>query len=184
MSDIALPVAIRLRSRLCSLSTLASLNRHDVLLGWQPGLPFVEGRTIEQASLRIGSPRGRQLRAGVRVDTHTVTLETPVTLATAAQPDDFDPLAGASSDPATEPLVPVSAIDLPVHVELFSVNLSLAQIGSLEPGYVLDLPLPLADAAVRLVSYGQTLAFGKLVAVGENLGVQIQRMAASDERQS
>lgn len=184
LSDIALPVAIRLRSRLCSLSTLASLNRHDVLLGWQPGLPFVEGSAIEQASLRIGAPRGRQLRAGVRVDAHTVTLETPVTLATAAQPDDFDPLAGASSDPATEPLVPVSSIDLPVHVELFSVNLSLAQIGSLEPGYVLDLPLPLADAAVRLVSYGQTVAFGQLVAVGENLGVQIHRMAASDERQS
>ncbi len=184
VSDIALPVAIRLRSRLCSLATLASLNRHDVLLGWQPGLPFVEGGTVEQASLRIGAPRGRQLRAGVRVDAHTVTLETPVTLATAAQPDDFDPLAGASSDPATEPLVPVSSIDLPVHVELFSVNLSLARIGSLQPGYVLDLPLPLADAPVRLVSYGQTVAFGKLVAVGENLGVQIQRMAASDERQS
>lgn len=184
VNDIAVPVAIRLRSRLCSLATLASLNRHDVLLGWQPGLPFVEGGAIEHASLRIGAPRGRQLRAGVRVDAHTVTLETSVTLATAAQPDDFDPLAGASSDPATEPLVPVSSIDLPVHVELFSVNLSLAQIGSLEPGYVLDLPLPLADAAVRLVSYGQTVAFGKLVAVGENLGVQIQRMAASDERQS
>ncbi|RDV00440.1 FliM/FliN family flagellar motor switch protein [Trinickia dinghuensis] len=184
VNDIVVPGAIRLRSRLCSPATLASLRRHDVLLGWQPGLPFVEGDTIEHASLRLGAPRGRQLRAGVRVGTHTVTLETPVTLATAAQPGDFDPLAGGSSDPATEPLVPVSSIDLPVHVELLSVNLSVAQIASLQPGYVLDLPLPLADSAVRLVSYGQTLAFGTLVAVGENLGVQIHRMAAGDERQS
>lgn len=184
VNDIVVPAAIRLRSRLCSPATLASLRRHDVLLGWQPGHPYIEGGAIEQASLRVGAPRGRQLRAGVRVDPHTVTLETPVTLATAAQPDDFDPLAGASIDPSSEPLVPVGSIELPVHVELLSVNLSVAQLGSLQPGYVLDLPLPLADSAVRLVSYGQTLAFGKLVAVGDNLGVQINRMAASDERQS
>ncbi|WP_206956637.1 type III secretion system cytoplasmic ring protein SctQ [Trinickia acidisoli] len=184
VDDLVLPAAIRLRSRMCSPSTLASLRRHDVLLGWQPSLPYTQGSPIERASLRLGAPRGRQLCAGVRIDTHTVTLETPVTLATAAQPDDFDPLAGASSDPSADPIVPVGAIELPVHIELLSVNLSVAQIGSLQPGYVLDLPLPLADATIRLVSYGQTLAFGKLVAVGENLGVQINRMAASDERQS
>lgn len=184
VNDIVVPGAIRLRSRLCSPATLASLRRHDVLLGWQPGRTYTEGGAIEQASLRVGAPRGRQLCAGVRVDTHTVTLETSVTLATAAQPDDFDPLAGASGDPTSEQLVPVGSVELPVHLELLSVNLSVAQLGSLQPGYVLDLPLPLADAAVRLVSYGQTLAFGKLVAVGENLGVQINRMAASDERQS
>jgi len=182
--DIVVPAAIRLRSRLCSPTTLSSLRRHDVLLGWQPSHAYTEGSAIEQASLRVGAPRGRRLQAGVRVDTHTVTLETPVTLATAAQPDDFDPLAGAPIGPSSEPLVPIGSIELPVHVELLSVNLSVGQLGSLQPGYVLDLPLPLADAAVRLVSYGQTLAFGKLVAVGENLGVQIHRMAASDERQS
>lgn len=184
LGDIVVPVAIRLRSRLCSPALLASLGRNDVLLGWRPGLPFSEGGSIDHASLRIGVPRGRQLHARVRVDTYTVTLETAVTLAPAAQPDTFDPLADASAELAVEPLVPVDAIDLPVHVELIGVNLSIAQIGSLQSGYVLDLPLPLADAAVRLVAYGQTLAFGKLVAIGDNLGVQIHRMAASDERQS
>ncbi|MGN6318454.1 FliM/FliN family flagellar motor switch protein [Trinickia sp.] len=183
LDGLTLACAIRMRSRRCSPQVLASLHRNDILLGWQPTFPYVPGKPLPGAMLRIGAPRGRQLRAAVSVDTNTVTLETPVTLDT-AQPDDFDPLEGASNLPLTEPLVPVASMEMPVHVELFSVNLGLAQVSALQPGYVLDLPLPLEDAAVRLVSYGQTLAFGKLVAVGENLGVQIERMAASDERQS
>jgi type III secretion protein Q len=183
LHDLTLCCAIRLRSRRCSPEMLASLQRNDVLLGWQPASAYAAGQPFSGATLRIGAPRGRQLHAAVRVDMNTATLETPVTLAT-AQPDDVDPLEGALSDPLTEPLVPVSSMELPVHVELFSVNLGVAQLSALQPGFVLDLPLPLADAAVRLVSYGQTLAFGKLVAVGDNLGVQIERMAASDERQS
>jgi type III secretion protein Q len=183
LHDLTLCCAIRLRSRRCAPEMLASLRRNDILIGWQPTSGYAANKGLRDATLRIGAPRGRQLHAGVRVDTNTVILETPVTLAT-AQPDDFDPLAGALGDPQTEPLVHVSSMELPVHVELFSVNLGVAQLNALQPGFVLDLPLPLADSTVRLVSYGQTLAFGKLVAVGDNLGVQIERMAASDERQS
>jgi type III secretion protein Q len=183
LDDLTLVCAIRLRSRRYTPETLASLGRNDILIGWQPSSGYAANKALLGATLRIGAPRGRQLLAGVRVDSKTVTLETPVTLAT-AQPDDVDPLEGAPNDPRTEPLVPVSSMELPVHVELFSVNLGVAQLSALQPGFVLDLPLPLADSAVRLVSYGQTLAFGKLVAVGDNLGVQIERMAASDERQS
>jgi type III secretion protein Q len=183
LNDLTLCCAIRLRSRRCSPDMLASLGRNDILLGWKPSDGYAANLPLRGATLRIGAPRGRQLHAGVRVDSNTVTLETHVTLAT-AQPDDFDPLEGAPNDPQAEAPVPVSAMELPVHVELFSVNLGVAQLSALQPGFVLDLPLPLADSAVRLVSYGQTLAFGKLVAVGDNLGVQIERMAASDERQS
>ena len=183
LDGLTLACAIRLRSRGCTPEMLASLQRNDILLGWQPSFPYAPGKPLRGAMLRIGAPRGRQLCAAVRVDTNTVTLETPVTLAT-AQPDDFDPLEGASNQPLAESPVPIQSMEMPVHVELFSVNLCIAQVSALQPGYVLDLPLPLDDATVRLVSYGQTLAFGKLVAVGENLGVQIERMAASDERQS
>lgn len=183
LDGFTLACAIRLRSRRCSPGMLASLRRGDILLGWQPRFAYAAGKPLPGAMLRIGAPRGRQLHAAVCVETNTVTLETPVTLAT-AQPDDFDPLEGAPSHPLTEPPVPVASMEMPVHVELFSVNLGIAQVSALQPGYVLDLPLPLDESTVRLVSYGQTLAFGKLVAVGENLGVQIERMAASDERQS
>lgn len=188
VDDIVAPGIVRLRSRRCSPALLGSLARHDVLVGWQPSAPFGANRPLQHASLRFGAARGRQLCAGVRVDAHSVTLETPVTPVHDAQSDDFSPYGNASGDASAtlpnEPLVDVAAMDLPVHIELLTVNLSIAQLSALQPGYVVDLPLPLEDAAVRLVAYGQTLALGKLVAVGDNLGVQIERMAASDERQS
>jgi len=184
VGDLTAPATLRLRSRSCSPAVLASLRKHDVLLGWQPALPYSEGASLGHASLRVGAPRGRQLHATVRLDTQTISLETEMSLTSAGEPNDFDPSAGEQSDPSADPLVSVGAMELPVHIELLSVNLSVAQLSTLQPGYVLDVPLPLADATVRLVSYGQTLAFGKLVAVGEHLGVQIERMAGGDERQS
>ncbi|GLU31324.1 type III secretion system cytoplasmic ring protein SctQ [Trinickia caryophylli] len=183
LGDILLPGVLRLRSRQCSPDLLASLRRNDVLLGWRPASRFAEPGTIEQAQLRFGAARGRQLGATVRVDAHAITLETALTSVNDAHSDDASFHAGESDLLAGE-IVDVAAMDLPVHIELLTVNLSVAQLGALQPGYVLDLPLPLADAPVRLAAYGQTLALGKLVAVGDNLGVQITRMAASDERQS
>lgn len=181
--DLAVPATLRLRSRQCSPSVLASLQRHDVLLGWQPALPFPDDAGPVHATLRVGAPRGRQLSATVRLGTHAATLETPMNLTHAEQPSDLDAF-GEPYDPSTDHLVPVGSMELPVHIEMACVNLSIGQLSTLQPGYVLDVPLPIADAAVRLVSYGQILAFGRLVAVGENLGVQIERMAGSDERQS
>jgi type III secretion protein Q len=183
LDDIVVRGVLRLRSRQCSPALLGSLRRNDVLLGWLPAAPFIVGRPFEHATLRFGAARGRLLCAGVRIDGQAVTLETPVNSLNDAQSDD-SPHAGESASLGSEPIVEVAAMDLPVHIELLTVNLSVAQLSALQPGYVLDLPLPLMDAPVRLVAYGQTVALGKLVAVGENLGVQIHRMAASDERQS
>jgi len=184
LDDIVVPGVVRLRSRLCSFALLGSLRRHDILLGWQPAAPFGADLPLEHATLRFGAARGRQLYAKVRIDAQAVTLETPVNSLNDAQSDDFSTHATASTEPDSESLIDVGALDLPVHIEVLTVNLSLAQLNSLQAGYVLELPLPLTDAPARLVAYGQTLAIGKLVAVGENLGVQIHRMAASDERQS
>ncbi|WP_118182914.1 type III secretion system cytoplasmic ring protein SctQ [Paraburkholderia phosphatilytica] len=184
LDDLAVPGVVRLRSRRCSPALLASLKRHDVLIGWQPSASFAEGAPLEHATLRFGAARGRQVCVGVRIDTHFVTLETPVSSVNDAQFDDFNPHEAAAAQFTGEAVAEVAAMDLPVHIELLTVNLSVAQLSALQPGYVVDLPLPLQDATVRLVSYGQTIALGKLVAVGDNLGMQIERMAASDERQS
>ena len=185
LDDIVVPGVLRLRQRRCSPALLGSLRRNDILIGWQPALPFVAGHPFGHATLRFGAARGRQLCAGVRIDARAVTLETTVNQVNDTQSDDLNPHATASSAGLDhEPIVEVTAMDLPVHIELLTVNLSVAQLSALQPGYVLDLPLPLVDAPVRLVAYGQTLALGKLVAIGENLGVQIHRMAASNERQS
>ncbi|AJY39961.1 type III secretion system cytoplasmic ring protein SctQ [Burkholderia humptydooensis] len=71
-------------------------------------------------------------------------------------------------------------VDLPVHVEIDTLSLSIAELAALRPGYVLELPLAARDAPVRLVAYGQAIGGGRLVAVGAHLGVRIDRMAGDD----
>ncbi|WP_174948261.1 type III secretion system cytoplasmic ring protein SctQ, partial [Burkholderia lata] len=71
-------------------------------------------------------------------------------------------------------------VDLPVHVEIDTLSLSIAELAALRPGYVLELPLAARDVPVRLVAYGQAIGGGRLVAVGAHLGVRIDRMAGDD----
>ncbi len=97
-----------------------------------------------------------------------------------------DPQADSSLDSssdapccAPEP-ADLGDVELPVHVELDTLSLSIAELAALRPGYVLELPLAARDAPVRLVAYGQTIGGGRLVAVGAHLGVRIDRMAGDD----
>ncbi|WP_223996301.1 type III secretion system cytoplasmic ring protein SctQ, partial [Burkholderia gladioli] len=83
---------------------------------------------------------------------------------------------GLATDRPDEPIV-VGAIELPVQFEIDTVALPLDQLSALGPGYVVELPVPAADAQLRLVVHGQTVGFGELVTVGEHLGVRIIRMA-------
>ncbi|HVE09071.1 MAG TPA: type III secretion system cytoplasmic ring protein SctQ [Paraburkholderia sp.] len=71
----------------------------------------------------------------------------------------------------------IGMLDLPVQFELDSVALPLAELAALRPGYVIELAAPVLDTPVRLVTHGQTVGFGEIVAIGEHLGVRITRMA-------
>lgn len=75
----------------------------------------------------------------------------------------------------------IGELELPLQFEIDTVALPLAQIAALRPGYVLELQVPVRDARIRLVTHGQTIGHGELVALGEHLGIRILRMAHSDE---
>ena len=82
------------------------------------------------------------------------------------------------------PRASLAQLNLPVHLELTVLPMPLGALQTLAPGYLLELPLALADAEIRLVTSGQTFAMGQLVAIGDNLGVQITRVLAGHEFQS
>ena len=84
-------------------------------------------------------------------------------------------------DHMDHPPTDVAALELPVTLEIVTLAMPLQQIGALQPGQVLELPLALADARVRLVVCGQTLGHGKLVVVGEQLGFQVSTLVNQDE---
>ena len=179
LAALALPTRLRLRSRLATPALLGSLQPGDVLLGWPAAPGFKPHATLDQATLLWGAANGQAIHARARIDSHNVILESrPVMV-------NNDPdlsLRGATDVAAAPAPIDVSDVELPVHIEVVTVNLPIGQIAALQPGYLLTLPLALTDAEIRLVAHGQTLAFGELVAIGDQLGLHIRRIAKSDER--
>jgi type III secretion system YscQ/HrcQ family protein len=72
----------------------------------------------------------------------------------------------------------VGELEVPVHFEIDSAALSLAHLSALRPGYVIELSIPVEQAQVRVIACGQIIGKGKLVAIGDALGVQIETLAA------
>ena len=70
----------------------------------------------------------------------------------------------------------IAELQLPVAFEVDTARITLNELASIQPGYVIELDRPLASAAVRLVCHGQTIGHGQLVAVGDQLGIRIVRM--------
>ncbi|HEX7913007.1 MAG TPA: type III secretion system cytoplasmic ring protein SctQ [Paraburkholderia sp.] len=183
LAAIAVPTRIRLRTRRCTTALLGSLRAGDVLLGWPRASGYAQSATLEHATVLWGAADGRAACAQARIDGHHMILETfPETMN--HDPDlSLESAAGSTGETAAaERTVDLNEVELPVHIEVVTVNLPLGQIAALRPGYILTLPLKLADAEIRLVAHGQTLALGELVAVGDNLGLLIQHIANSDER--
>ncbi|WP_442783011.1 type III secretion system cytoplasmic ring protein SctQ [Collimonas fungivorans] len=177
---LSLPTHLRLRSRHCSQTLLTSLRCGDILLGWQPRGNHIRGAAIDNVTLRWGVGNGWCATAQASVAAHTITLENkPMTTYNL----DNDQLAEREVTEAAEQ-IDVGQLEIPVHLEIVTLNLPIAQIAALESGCILELPVPVDDAQIRLVSHGQVLAFGELVAVGGQLGLQIHRMAERNDRLS
>ena len=164
LAGLALRPVIRLFARALPLEVLRGLRPGDtVLAGGQPAL------------LRCGV--GRALRASLHIDPQefTVHLAEPPAISD-------DPAAFEAAHPASEGTeAPQAAgsldeLQLPVAFELDTARVSLAELASMQPGYAVELDVPLREATVRLVCHGRTLGQGQLIAIGDHLGVRITRL--------
>lgn len=169
LGELPLAGAAVLAARHCTPALLATLRPGDVLLGWRGGV--TDPALLDRVTLRWGAAAGRHYRAAAAIAGHAVTLTGQPTLC----------LEPSLMDHMEQPATDVAALELPVTLEIVTLAMPLQQIGALQPGQVLELPLALADARVRLVACGQTLGHGKLVVVGEQLGFQVSAMANQDE---
>jgi type III secretion protein Q len=93
---------------------------------------------------------------------------------------DFRQSAEAPGDGVRQEPLSIGELELPVHFEIETRSFSLSQISSFGVGYVVELKCPIPEAPVRLVTAGQMIGEGELVAVGNHLGVRIRRMAHDD----
>ncbi|KVD08474.1 type III secretion protein [Burkholderia ubonensis] len=191
LARVRLPGRVRLGSRRLPLAVLRSLRPGDVLLDLAPAA--LGAARAGPLHAWWGARRATQWHATVLIEGTTMTMiETPDTaddldepivagdLPAGSPPDSSadapdDDVPGAAPEPAD-----LGDVDLPVHVEIDTLSLSIAELAALRPGYVLELPLAARDVPVRLVAYGQAIGGGRLVAVGAHLGVRIDRMAGDD----
>lgn len=164
MTSWSVATTLRIASGRWSTSVLRSLEAGDVLL--------IEGgsnATEMNGQLFCGSTAGRHWRCLVRVTKEKVTMTSEI--------DNLDGSTDIDADPAAPMMEQdVAELEVPVHFELDSAALSLAQLSSLRPGYVINLSLPVNQAEIRLVACGQLIGRGKLVVIGDCLGVQIEHI--------
>ncbi|HEV3104150.1 MAG TPA: type III secretion system cytoplasmic ring protein SctQ [Trinickia sp.] len=175
VSEIAVPGRIVIGEKAINITTLETLRPGDVILrAVAPEL----GALIkhERASVRMqvvwGRFSTRQLRARADVNHDSLTLTEDPTMSHEIQ-------YGAPLTDSIDSPVEISNLDLPLKLEIDTVSLPVAQLSALRAGYVLELPTPVPDARVRLVTYGQTIGFGELVSVGDHLGVRLTQLSQS-----
>ncbi|UIF88633.1 type III secretion system cytoplasmic ring protein SctQ (plasmid) [Cupriavidus necator] len=200
--DCVLPGRVILGSRRLPVETLRALAPGDVLLRSLPGHlravlhahnssaaegPSVtggpDGRVTDlaqppSATVAWGSPGLMRIHAQVNIECRKLILTKEPIMTNqldSIQPDDF-----LAPDQQSKP-IDIGKLELPVQFELDTVALPFSQLCALGPGYVLELPKPVASAQLKLVTHGQTIGFGELVTVGDHLGIRILRMAHGDD---
>jgi type III secretion protein Q len=166
---LAVPASIAVARRSVSLAALRSLAAGDVLL-LPPTPAGLEGAA---ARLHLGPRAARHLAIAGRIRRDSFIAEGEPQMT-----DDHDeaPEAADAADALGE-------LELPVHFEIETLSVPLADLESIAPGYVIELAMPAAEARLRLVSCGQVIGHAELVAVGERLGARITRMVARDDAQ-
>lgn len=162
MNSWSIGTTLRIASGKWSTSVLLSLEAGDVLLvGEAHGAGEMDGR------LFCGSTAGRHWTCTVHIVKEKVTMTS-----------EFDNVDGDIAIDLSAPAMEknIAELEVPVHFEVDSAALSLAQLSSLRPGYVINLSLPVDQAEIRLVACGQIVGRGKLVVIGDCLGVQIEHI--------
>ena len=182
--DLTVPGSLILGVKRLPVDTLHELEPGDVLL--RAAFPSLDA-TLLDASNDPSSPHARpravaawgtpgltRVCAAVELDGQSLVIVKEPNMSEELDPASAD--AGLAIDDPADP-IRIGELELPVQFEIDTVALPLAQLSALGPGYVLELPVPVADAQLRLVAHGQTIGYGELVTVGEHLGIRIIRMA-------
>jgi len=182
-----------LAARTCRLSLLSSVQLGDVLLGWNVPQPYHPGDALEGVQISWGTTRGTCLVATATIEGHQIIITHGPIMSNEEIDHQFteqEPESESHQDQDQEEqdnaqdLAELEDIELPVQLELNTLDLSLSTLATLQPGYLLELPIPIDDAQVRLVVHGRTIGSGRLVVIGGHLGLQISRISARHEPKS
>ncbi|AVS76817.1 YscQ/HrcQ family type III secretion apparatus protein [Paracidovorax avenae] len=186
---LRLPGTVRLATRRLAPADLATLAAGDVVLC---GTLAASRRRPCHLSFGLGTTM--HIPAELDLDDSEIALHaTPQADAFAdlddggAEPAPASAAAEIPEDAGSEaalpatplPLADIGSIRVPVAIEIDTAHIRLDELAALDAGSVVPLAVPARDATVRLVCHGQVVGTGRLVVIGESLGVRIAHMAAA-----
>jgi len=126
---------------------------------------------LQRLSLDTGGFGSWQARLGT--DRASVEIRAPLSRPT----DESSAMTADPDRPDVDVPAPLALPQLDLRVELEQLRLTVDALQALQPGSVVALSAPLDDAPVTLRSAGQPVARGRLVAVGDTLGVELLDIA-------
>jgi len=168
MNSWCVATMLRLATRSWTAALLESLEVGDVLLCQEDA-----GVDKLKAELFCGALAGTHKKGFVKVTQRKITLMSQM-----LEQDGRNNFEGESLAPSLS--TSVAELEVPVHFELDSTALTLAQLASLQPGYVIELAIPVQHAEIRLVACGQIIGRGKLVVIGDCLGIQLETLVGEN----
>jgi flagellar motor switch/type III secretory pathway protein FliN len=86
---------------------------------------------------------------------------------------------GREMSDSTDENMPIDQLTVPITLHLPLSSMSLLEISRFTPGWLVETGIRIHDVEVSLSTAGQRFAFGRLVAIGDQLGVQITRVGNS-----
>ncbi|HET9643417.1 MAG TPA: type III secretion system cytoplasmic ring protein SctQ [Burkholderiaceae bacterium] len=163
IAELRLPARITLFSRLLSVNKWRGLEPADVVLG---SVELQHGSRL-QGRVTFGLGITMQAKANIDLRASSATLSEDLEMMEEDEESDAPPLNE------------VGELNVPVSFELDSARISLNELAAIGAGSVIELQTIVKDASVRLVCMGQVVGSGKLVVIGDHLGVRVERMGTS-----
>ncbi|MGY8589052.1 type III secretion system cytoplasmic ring protein SctQ [Paracidovorax citrulli] len=189
LAALRLPGTVRLATRRLAPADLASLAAGDVVLC---GTLSAGRRRLCHLSFGLGTTM--HIPAELDLDDSEIALHAAPQADAFAEPADEDgapdpagaaeeaaPCSGSDAEPEATPLplTDIGGIRVPVAIEIDTARIRLDELAALDAGAIVPLAVAARDATVRLVCHGQVVGTGRLVVIGDHLGVRIAHMAAA-----
>ncbi|MBO9664249.1 FliM/FliN family flagellar motor switch protein [Dokdonella sp.] len=173
--EVPLPCRLLLPVPDLSAATLRDVGEGDVIL--------LGSRAIATSTLRLHADTG-QAALDARHAWLAAAVAGGISITRPLSAAEFRNLTMNESVAETPPALTAEDVrdSIPIRVDLLidTLSLSLADLGRLGAGQILELRQPVEGARVELRANGKIIGSGELVSLGETLGVKVTRIG--DER--
>jgi type III secretion system YscQ/HrcQ family protein len=178
---LCVPVVLEIGRTRLPLADLARLRRHAVLLIDTPALPALSRGTSRAHPVRVLAGRGRMCVAHALWQPPALVLRqaAPAPSLQGATMNNHDTDSRTPSDAASPAeAIDLRAVEVQVRFELARQHWPLTDLAQWRLGEALPLNATLADAAISAWVHERCVASGRLVAIGDKLGLRIDTLDA------